>query len=91
MQRNIERVVCMCVRVLCAASFFFFLRICNAVPKTLEIPNQCPTGCRRCLPATNQGSCLKTGQHSIFAIIYLLLPINLDSVSKILFNFCYCK
>ena len=36
------------------------------------------------------GSCLKTGQHFIFLIIYLLLPINciiLDSVSKILFNF----
>ena len=36
------------------------------------------------------GSCLKTGQHFIFVIIYLLLPINciiLDSVSKILFNF----
>ena len=35
------------------------------------------------------GSCLKTGQHFIFVIIYLLLPINciiLDSVSKILFN-----
>ena len=39
------------------------------------------------------GSCLKTGQHFIFVIIYLLLPINciiLDSVSKILFNFFYC-
>ena len=36
------------------------------------------------------GSCLKTGQHFIFGIIYLLLPINciiLDTVSKILFNF----
>ena len=36
------------------------------------------------------GFCLKTGQHFIFVIIYLLLPINciiLDSVSKILFNF----
>ena len=36
------------------------------------------------------GSCLKTGQHFIFVIIYLLLPINciiLDSVSKILLNF----
>ena len=36
------------------------------------------------------GSCLKTGQHFIFVIKYLLLPINciiLDSVSKILFNF----
>ena len=39
---------------------------------------------------TFRGSCLKTGQHFIFVIIYLLLPINciiLDSVSKILFNF----
>ena len=39
---------------------------------------------------TKTGSCLKTGQHFIFVIIYLLLPINciiLDSVSKILFNF----
>ena len=37
-----------------------------------------------------RGSCLKTGQHSIFVIIYLLLPINFIifvSVSKILFNF----
>ena len=36
------------------------------------------------------GSCLKTGQHFIFVIIYLLLPIKciiFDSVSKILFNF----
>ena len=36
------------------------------------------------------GFCLKAGQHFIFVIIYLLLPINciiLDSVSKILFNF----
>ena len=36
------------------------------------------------------GSCLKTGQHSIFVIIYLLLPIKylfFDSVSKILFKF----
>ena len=36
------------------------------------------------------GSCLKTGQHFIFLIIYLLLPIKciiFDSVSKILFNF----
>ena len=36
------------------------------------------------------GSCLKAGQHFIFVIIYLLLPINciiLDTVSKILFNF----
>ena len=37
------------------------------------------------------GSCLKTGQHSIFVIlyIYLLLPIKYifyDSVSKILFR-----
>ena len=34
------------------------------------------------------GSCLKTGQHFIFVIIYLLLPIKciiFDSVSKILF------
>ena len=40
--------------------------------------------------AMHWGSCLKTGQHFIFVIIYLLLPINciiLDSVSKILFNF----
>ena len=40
--------------------------------------------------ATQQGSCLKTGQHFIFVIVYLLLPINctiLDSVSKILFHF----
>ena len=39
---------------------------------------------------TTQGSCLKTGQHFIFVIIYLLLPINciiFDSVSKILFSF----
>ena len=38
------------------------------------------------------GSCLKAGQHFIFVIIYLLLPINciiLDSVSKILFNFLW--
>ena len=37
----------------------------------------------------NEGSCLKTGQHLIFVIIYLLLPIKcifLDSVSKILFK-----
>ena len=37
-----------------------------------------------------RGSCLKTGQHFIFLIMYLLLPINciiFDSVSKILFNF----
>ena len=36
------------------------------------------------------GSCLKTGQHFIFAIIYLLLPIKyiiFDSVSTILFIF----
>ena len=36
------------------------------------------------------GSCLKTGQHLNFVIIYLLLPINciiFDSLSKILFNF----
>ena len=36
------------------------------------------------------GSCLKTGQHFIFVIIYLLLPIKciiFDSVSKILFIF----
>ena len=36
------------------------------------------------------GSSLKTGQHSIFVIIYLLLPINyiyLDAVSKILSKF----
>ena len=36
------------------------------------------------------GSCLKTGQHSIFVIIYLLLTIKylfFDSVSKIPFNF----
>ena len=36
------------------------------------------------------GSCLKTGQHFIFAIINLLLPIKciiFDSVSKILFIF----
>ena len=43
-----------------------------------------------CLDAAIAGSCLKTGQHSIFVIIYLLLLINciiLDSVSKILFHF----
>ena len=40
-----------------------------------------------------KGSCLKTGQHFIFVIIYLLLPIKciifviFDSVSKILFIF----
>ena len=37
---------------------------------------------------TKCGSCLKTCQHFIFVIIYLLLPINciiFDSVSKILF------
>ena len=44
------------------------------------------------LPSTvaREGSCLKTGQHFIFVIIYLLLSIKciiLDSVSKILFNF----
>ena len=36
------------------------------------------------------GSCLKTGQHFIFAIINLLLPVKciiFDSVSKILFFF----
>ena len=36
------------------------------------------------------GSCLKTGQHSIFVIINILLPIKciiFDSVSKILFIF----
>ena len=36
------------------------------------------------------GSCLKTGQHFIFVIIYILLPIKcviFDSVSKILNNF----
>ena len=36
------------------------------------------------------GSCLKTGQHSIFVIIYLLLPIKCTSfysVSKILLKF----
>ena len=36
------------------------------------------------------GSCLKTGQHFIFAIINLLLPVKciiFDSVSKILFIF----
>ena len=35
-------------------------------------------------------SCLKTGQHSIVVIIYLLLPIKyilFDFVSMILFNF----
>ena len=39
---------------------------------------------------TGLGSCLKTGQHFIFVIIYLLLPIKcliIYSVSKILFNF----
>ena len=39
------------------------------------------------------GSCLKTGQHSIFVIIYLLLTIKciiFDTVSKILFFF-YCQ
>ena len=42
------------------------------------------------LPVAKMGSCLITGQHFIFVIIYLLLPINciiLDTVSKILFNF----
>ena len=42
------------------------------------------------LPVTVFGSCLKTGQHFIFVIIYLLLPIKciiFDSVSKILFIF----
>ena len=37
---------------------------------------------------------LKTGQHSIFAIIYLLLHIKykfFDSLSKILFNFFMYK
>ena len=40
------------------------------------------------------GSCLKTSQHSIVVIIYLLLPINyifFDSVSKILFKFFMYK
>ena len=51
------------------------------------------TGSMRLFSATTPdvGSCLKAGQHFIFVIIYLLLPINciiLDSVSKILlFNF----
>ena len=41
-------------------------------------------------PWKGEGSCLKTGQHIFFVIIYLLLPIYciiLVFVSKILFNF----
>ena len=44
--------------------------------------------CAGCLG--EEGSCLKTGQHFIFVIIYLLLPIKciiFESVSKILFIF----
>ena len=40
------------------------------------------------------GSCLKTGQHLFFVIIYLLLPIKciiFYSVSKILFKFFHCQ
>ena len=43
-----------------------------------------------CIVALARGSCLKTGQHLFFVIIYLLLPIKciiFYSVSKILFNF----
>ena len=42
------------------------------------------------LASRDFGSCLKTGQHIIFVIIYLLLNINyvlFYPVSKILFNF----
>ena len=45
-------------------------------------------GSVQCLWVAVVGSCLKTGQHFIFAIINLLLPIKciiFDSVSKILF------
>ena len=47
-------------------------------------------GTSRGVGTISSGSCLKTGQHFNFVIIYLLLPIKciiFDSVSKILFIF----
>ena len=49
-----------------------------------------PCGCLLPRNIIMSGSCLKTGQHFIFVIIYLLLPIKciiFHSVSKILFIF----
>ena len=46
------------------------------------------------LPLVKVGSCLKTGQHSIAVIVYLLLPMKyifFDSVSDIQFNFFYVQ
>ena len=44
--------------------------------------------------SSKKGSCLKTGQHFIFVILYLLLLIKyifFDALSKILFNFFMYK